>query len=134
LLISRKVPLTFNNVIIDWYSKLFVVVIWNDANSSLLRVKCGVRQGGVLSPILFNFYINDIISELRKSDLGCHVRNLFVACILYADVILLLCMLQSMLDVCVNASIDLGLSFNCSKSHCFVIGSKANCSLANLQQ
>jgi len=137
LLITRKVPLMFINIMIDWYSKLFVVVKWNNAHSSFLHVKCGVRQGGILSPILFNFYINDIICALRKSDLGCHINNLFIGCILYADDILLtsasVCMLQTMLDICIDVSTDLCLSFNCSKSQCFIIGQNGISNLANLQ-
>jgi len=34
----------------DWYSKLFVVVRWNDAFSAPFKVRSGVRQGSSLSP------------------------------------------------------------------------------------
>jgi Reverse transcriptase (RNA-dependent DNA polymerase) len=102
----------FINIMIDWYSKLYVVIKWNDAYSPLLHVKCGVRQGGILSPVLFNCYINDICA-LRQSDLGCHINDLFLGCILYADDILLIsasvCMLQNMLDICVDVSVDICL-------------------------
>ena len=128
LLIAKKVPMCFVNTMIDWYSKLYTVVRWNDAESAVFHVKSGVRQGGVLSPILFNFYIDDLIFSLKTSDLGCHVHDLYVGCILYADDILLisasLCMLQDMLDVCYCISTDLLLSFNYLKSHCIMIGTK----------
>ena len=91
-------------------------------------MKSGVRQGGVLSPILFNFYINDLIISLKKTDRGCHVRDLYVGCILYADDILLLSgslnMLQDMLDTCYSISQDLHLSFNSAKSYCIIVGSR----------
>ena len=120
----------------DWYSKLYTVVRWNDAESSVFRVKSGVRQGGVLSPILFNFYVNILICSLKISDFGCHVHDLYVGCILYADDILLIsasiCMLQNMLDICFTASQDLQLSFNCSKSQCILIGPKKTCNIRNL--
>ena len=74
---------------INWYSKLYSVVHWNGAESSALHVKSGVRQGSVLSPLLFNFYTIDLIGSLRNSGLGCHVRDLYVGCIVYADDILL---------------------------------------------
>ena len=37
-----------------------------------------MRQGGVLSPILFTVYIDDLLIELEKKGVGCHWNNLFV--------------------------------------------------------
>jgi len=34
----------------------------------------GVRQGGVLSPVLFGVYVNSLIDALISSRLDCHVR------------------------------------------------------------
>ena len=34
---------------------------------------CGVRHGGILSPILFNVYVDDLISLFEKCGLSCHV-------------------------------------------------------------
>ena len=70
------------------------------------NVLCGVRQGGVLSPYLFAFYINDIIEDVRNSGFGIYIGSAFLGCILYADDILLLsgsCTgLQYMVNVCVQ--------------------------------
>jgi len=48
-----------------------------------------VRQG-VLSPILFSVYIDDIICVLRNSGYGVYIGCVFIGCILYADDIILL--------------------------------------------
>ena len=53
-LINKKFPIVFNKVIINWYSKLRTIVRWNGFESANLRVLSGVRQGSVLSPLLFN--------------------------------------------------------------------------------
>jgi len=48
-------------------------------------VRNGIRQGGILSPLLFNIYIDSVIHALRVSDLGCHLVDVYVGCIAYAD-------------------------------------------------
>ena len=34
-------------------------------------VNNGVRQGGIMSPLLFNFYVNDLSEQLQKLPVGC---------------------------------------------------------------
>lgn len=84
-LIKKGLPKIVVKIIVNWYSKLFVVIRWNDYDSTPLTVLSGVRQGGILSPFLFNMYVDCIITALRKSDYGCHLRYLYVGCFLYAD-------------------------------------------------
>ena len=45
----------------------------------------GVRQGGVLSAWFWAVHMNDLVKQLRASKLGCHMIDLFVACVLYVD-------------------------------------------------
>ena len=53
-LINKKFPIIFIKVIINLYSKLRTIVRSNGFESANLRILSGVRQGGVLSPLLFN--------------------------------------------------------------------------------
>jgi len=61
------------------------VVKWNGVFSYPFSVYCGVRQGGVLSPLLFNIYVDDLIHQLEASNYGCYVTGKFFGCIMYAD-------------------------------------------------
>ena len=54
------------------------------------RLCGGVRQGGVLSPVLFVIYVIDIIISLRQQGLGCCIGDKFLGCLMYADVLVLL--------------------------------------------
>jgi len=51
-------------------------------------VYCGVRQGGVFSPLLFNLYVDDLICRLELSNLGCCINGIYLGCIMYADDVL----------------------------------------------
>ena len=89
----------------------------------MLKINNGVRQGGMLSPVLFNLYVDTIITTLKKLEYGCHVNSLYLGCFFYADDLILLSAsileLQRMLDTCSIIGIDLGLSFN---AKCLMIG------------
>jgi len=72
-------------------------VKWDSFYSRTFILRCGVRQGGVTSPILFTLYVNE------NSKLGCYVGDTYTGCIMYADDIVLtaasVMMLQKMIDV-----------------------------------
>ena len=50
-------------------------------------IQCGVRQGGILSPLFFATasYIDHLLNELRISGYGVYIGRLFVGTIAYAD-------------------------------------------------
>ena len=52
-LMNRNVPVVILRVLVNWYDKCDVCVRWNDALSRCFYLYCGVRQGGILSPLLF---------------------------------------------------------------------------------
>ena len=63
-MILKGVSGLFVKLLMYWYSHLRSAVLWNSVLGECFSVMCGVRQGGVLSPYLFAFYINDIINSL----------------------------------------------------------------------
>jgi len=89
-LIDRGFPSMLVNVLLDWYGKTFSTVKWAGCYSRCISVRNGIRQGGILSLLLFNIYTDSVIYALRVSDLGCHLGDVYVGCIAYADDIILL--------------------------------------------
>ena len=49
------------------------------------QVTNGVRQGGVLSPILFTIYFDSLFECLQASGRGCYWDNHFAGALSYAD-------------------------------------------------
>ena len=129
-LMKRRVPKCFLNLLINWYSRCVAVVRWNDVFSRLIHITCGVRQGGVLSPVLFALYVDDIANSLSSSKLGCYVGEMYVGCIMYADDIILLSaslnMLQRMIVICETEAYYLDMKFNVTKSMILRVGYGCN--------
>jgi hypothetical protein len=65
---------------------------------------CGVKQGGILSPLLFCVYFDVLIDRLTQLGQGCHIGLVFLAVMVYADDIVLLAptasAMRQLLSVC----------------------------------
>ena len=46
---------------------------------------CGLRQGCVLSPMLFSLYINSLVEKLKAAGVGVECRGRLITALLYAD-------------------------------------------------
>jgi len=125
-LYKKNLSLIFINIIINWYQKLSVVVKWQGAYSLPLTVHSGTKQGSIISSIIFNMYVDCMISNLKSSKYGCHLCQKYIGCIMYADDLLLLSAsvieLQCMLEICADVGSQLSVKFNSSKSKCISIG------------
>ena len=77
--------------------------------------------------MLFNLYVNKIITCLKTSGAGWYFVSCYVGCIMYAGDLLLLSgavlRLQAMLDTCGCVGKQLGIAFNAKKLHCMTISS-----------
>ena len=84
-LLARNVPMTFIDIIIFWYDGLYCRVRWDDQYSEWFVIEAGVRQGGILSPDFYSIYVDELVDILTKLNVGCYIRGVFVAALLYAD-------------------------------------------------
>ncbi|XP_059045228.1 uncharacterized protein LOC131841014 [Achroia grisella] len=98
--------------------------------SQSYRLECGVRQGGLSSPILFNLYINELIVALGSTHVGCHIDVVNVNNISYADDMVLLsasvCGLRRLMAICESYARRHGLVYNAIKSKVVVFEARGN--------
>jgi hypothetical protein len=84
------------------------------------------NRAGVLSPILFTVYIDELLSQLSTSHKGCYIGDTFCGALGYADDVILLSptvsSLNEMLSVCRNFAKEYDVLFNSSKSKLLYYG------------
>lgn len=106
----------------------------NDAFSDDFPVRCGVPQGAVLSPTLYNVFINDLLLDLENaaSSHGYPLLNKNkslggrISVLAFADDLCLLSdsedSLQFLLDICHHYAMTHGFEWNPSKSYVMKFG------------
>ena len=94
--------------------------------STICSVSNGVNEVGVLSTILFTMYIDERLSRLSASKLGCYISNIFCGALEYPDDISLfaptLSSLKYTLNICHQYAEAYDVMFNSSKSKLLFFG------------
>ena len=124
-LLERKLPVIIVRILQVWYATQHFVIQWGNSLSAPFNVTNGVRQGGILSPILFNVFIDELSEQLQGKTFGFHVNSECFNHIIYADDTVLLApspaALQKLIDVCNTYVSSHDLVFNVAKSKCLVV-------------
>ena len=86
------------------YTNQSCSVKWDNKQSDYFKISNGVKQGGVISLLLFSCYIDSLSTQLQHSGLGCHVGSSYAGAFGYVDNIALLApslqCLKQMISIC----------------------------------
>ena len=113
------------NIIRSMYDNTRAVYKIGELETGWVRSKRGVRQGCILSPILFGLYTEELAVRIKRTGLGIRVGNERLSCLLYADDIVIMSEskdeLQSMLDAVSGYGRDFQVRFSGEKSQVIVV-------------
>ena len=125
-------PLVIRLLIIMYFN-IRAHVKWNSVYSDKFSINNGVKQGGVMSPVLFTLYIDKLISNVIQAGVGCHIGGICSAIFVYADDIILLAptrrAMQALLDKCEQFGAEYGITYNPDKCESIVFGEQVNIQL-----
>ena len=123
-LLDRGMDLYLVKLLSFWYESQRFHVRWGGSISTGFNVSNGVRQGGILSPYLFNVYTDGLSKLLSRCGYGCHYQG-SVNHLYYADDMVLLSPtpfgLQQLLDICEKYAREHDILFNSTKTVCMAM-------------
>ena len=90
-LLDLKVPFKIFKVLRSMYQDTTCRLKFSNGLSEKFISSCGVKQGDVLSPLLFNLYINDLVKVLEHNNVDpVTISETSINSLLFADDIILL--------------------------------------------
>ena len=105
---------------VNLYTLQSLNVKWGNCFSHTFKVCNGVKQGGVISPILFGIYIDQLLKVLSNSGFGCYIGKEFYGCMGYADDIVILAptllSTNKLLELTYKVSLEYNIMFNVEKT------------------
>ena len=115
-LLAKGLPAVVIQVLVFMYEEQEGCVKLGGRRSSSFRITNGTRQGSVLYPVLFSVSLDDLLAELRRLQLGCHIGGWCFGALGNADDLILLApnreVLQNMLAGCERYGVEHKLVFS----------------------
>ena len=123
-LISRKMSPLVVRLLLHMYTNQSLQVQWDNITSDSFSTTNGVKQGAVLSPLLFAVYVDGLLHKLREAGIGCYIGEKFVGALSFADDLTLVCPtlsgLKKMVKICEDYAAEYYVKFNGAKSKLLV--------------
>ena len=126
-----KIPNDHWVLLYKWYSNLKATVKWKGKTSQFFDITKGTRQGSILSPYIFNIFIDDLLQELDMSNDKVRIGTCSLNSFAYADDVNLICTtapgLQRLINICTNYADRWRFRFSISKTKCMVTSGSNLC-------
>ena len=112
--------------LLKWYRSSYATVRWSSSISPRFSITRGMKQGSLLSPVLFKIFLDDLLHQLQETQHGVRISDLKLNCCTYADDITVFAStitgLQTLMDTCISYADMWRMKFSKTKSKCMVMG------------
>jgi len=110
----------------SYYAKSKIIVKYDNERSEMISTSEGVKQGGILSPFLFNYFIDDLLRLCIGKELGAKLDDCNLSIIGYCDDLIIMSPTaghgQILLTECEKYAREWKLDFNAKKSVSLTFG------------
>jgi len=123
-----NIPKPLWRILYKYYSLSKIIVKHEGKLGDSLNITEGVKQGGILSPHLFNYFINELLVQCTQLDIGAKISHMNLSIIAYCDDIMIMSpsigQCHKILEVCESYSKIWKIDFNANKSVALIIQKK----------
>jgi len=136
LLVKRGLSPCIVRILINLYTFNQVHVLWARLASDYFVALNGVKQRGVICPILFCIYIDDLLTRLSSYGVGCFASLDFAGALSYADDIVIVAptptAMRQLLAICDSYASEFDIVFKLINLNCYIVVPNKRRALYNL--
>jgi hypothetical protein len=112
----------------NMYKSTRATVRWDNNTSRIFHISRGMKQGSLLSPTLFNIFIDDLLEDLRNTNTGIRIDDLHLNSCTYADDVTIFSStipgLQQLMNISSSYASRWRFKFSTKKTKCIVMGTQ----------